>query len=256
MIEYEEKDQKYVVRKTLCSDRKHDYDFIESFVKALEANGFSSFQAAVPLNANSKDRHMSIEEFFSMNKRYLSQIVIGENLDTGDSVKAILVDIKSKSSFDDKDFTNGYGSSEVLIRSSNPIRAYYLVRQLQLFTEKEGRKRFFSRWWVGLIIIAVLVFSFFFLLKSLSADSINQHASGNMALSIVLFVLSFFFSIASIVNSQKGLCIARKEKMSIKKWLLRLNRGEFNNYLVSQISLILFGSIIGAIISNLIKTNG
>lgn len=97
MIEYEEEYQKYVVRKTLCSDRKHDYDFIESFVKALEANGFSGFQVTVPLNANAKDRNMSIEDFFSMNNRFPSQIVLGENLDTGDSVKALLVDIKSKS---------------------------------------------------------------------------------------------------------------------------------------------------------------
>lgn len=253
MIEYEEKDQKYVVRKTLCSDRKHDYDFIESFVKALEANGFSSFQAAVPLNANSKDRHMSIEEFFSMNKRYLSQIVIGENLDTGDSVKAILVDIKSKSSFDDKDFTNGYGSSEVLIRSSNPIRAYYLVRQLQLFTEKEGRKRFFSRWWVGLIIIAVLVFSFLFLLKSVSTDSIHQSSSGNTALSIVLFVICLVISIASIVDSQKALCIERKDKKSFKLLLSHLIRGDYKDNLFSRIAFFTFGTFVGTVIDRLMK---
>ena len=253
MIEYEERAQKYVVRKNLCSDRKHDYDFIESFVKALEVNGFSGFHVTVPLNASAKDRHMSVEDFFSMKKRYLSQIILGENLDTGDSVKALLVDIKSKSSFDDKDFTNGYGSSEVLVRSSNPIRAYYLATQLQLFTEKEGKRRFFSRGWVGFIIVAVLIFSFFFLLKSVATDSLNQSTSGNTALGMALFALCFVLSIASIVDSQKGLCIGRKEKKSFKLWLLRLFKGEFKDYLVSRVALVVFGAIAGAVITNLIK---
>jgi len=253
MIEYEEIDQKYVVRKTLCSDRKHDSDFIESFVTALEANGFSGFQAIVPLNADAKDRHMTIENFFCMKRRYLSQIILGENLDTGDSVKALLVDIKSKSSFDDKDFTNGYGSSEVLVRSSNPIRAYYLVKQLQLFTEMEGKKRLLSRWWVGFLFMAVLIFSFFFMLRSVSTDSVNQSTFGDIALSIVLFVIFLVFSIASIADSQKALCIERKEKKSFKQWLLLLNKGEYKDYLVSRIAFYVFGTVTGVVISNFFK---
>ena len=197
MIEYDEKNKKYSIRKALCSDRKHNSDFIEVFVEALEANGFSGFKVLIPLNSNSRDKCISFENYLELGKIYQSQIVFGENHKNGDTVKALLVDYESKCSFDDEDFTNGYGYPEVLIESSNPVRAHYLVSQLQQLTEREGKKRFFSNKWLPFLL---LTFIGCFLFKSIKNKEMSfflivQNKPMNIVLnclSIVLFIVTVF----------------------------------------------------------------
>ena len=249
MIEYDEKNQKYTIRKTLCSDRKHNSVFIEAFVGALESNGFSGFQVLIPLNSNSKDKCISFEKFLELGRIYGSQIIIGENLDNGDSVKALLVDYESKCSFADEDFTNGYGSPEVLVESSDPIRAHYLISQLQLFTEKEGKRRFFSHRGLPFLLLSSI---FYFLFVSIRKQeilflSIVQNKSLNTMLNLLLLVLWFLFTLGLLVDSRKKLWIV-KDMKPFKRWFLRFYRGEFNNYIVSQIALLVIGAILGAVI--------
>lgn len=255
MIKYEEKDQKYVVRKPLCSDRKHDYDFIESFVTALEANGFSGFQVLVPLNSKSSDKRMSFDKFLKIGKVFNSQIVVGENPCTGDSVKALLVDYKSKSSFDDKDYTNGYCDPSILVKSSDPVRAYYIVSQLQSFTEKEGKKRFFSRKLVCFLFFAILLgFGGFYLRNNKTVfDIVFQGKSIRLMMNSLFPVLSFAFLFFFISDSMKGLWIVEFKKNSFKQWIKRLSRGDFNNHLLFQLLYGVICAFIGAFFSSLFK---
>lgn len=255
MIEYDEKSKEYIIKKALCSDRKHDSDFIEAFVEALESNGFSSFQVLIPLNSDSSEKCISVENYMKIGRIYASQIIVGENHNNGDSVKALLVDYESKCSFDDEDYTDGYGYPAVLVKSSNPVRAHYLVSQLQLFTEREGKRRFFSRRWLPLLLLTFLIYFIFRSIQSstLSPFSLVQNKSMNFALNCILVGLCFVFMIALLVDSTKRLWIATKRKKSFKRWFIRFYRGEFNNYIVSRIANLVVGAIIGVIITRLLN---
>ena len=255
MIEYDENNQKFTIRKSLCSDRKHNTDFIESFVRALEANGFSNFQVLLPLNSKSSYKRISFDKFLQIGKVFNSQIIIGDNLCTGDSVKALLVDIKSKSTFDDKDYTDGYCYPSILVKSSDPVRAYYTVRQMQSFTEIEGKKRFFSRKLVNFIFLAVfLCFGVFHLRNNRTVfDLVFQNKSIRVMMNILFYVLSFVFMIFSISDSMKGLWIADFKNNSFKQWLKRLSQGDFNNRLSFQLLYGVMCAFLGAFFSSLFK---
>lgn len=255
MIEYDENNQKYTIRESLCSDRKHNIDFIESFVRALKTNGFSNFQVLVPLNSKSGDKQISFDKFLKMGRVFNSQIIIGDNLSTGDSVKALLVDLKSKSSFDDKDYTNGYCYPSILVKSSDPIRAYYIVSQLQSFTEMKGKKRFFSRKLVNFLFLAVILsFGVFFIKNNRTVfDLVFPSKSIRVLISILFYILSIVFMIFSISDSMKGLWIVDFNNSSIKQWLKRLFRGDFNNRLSFQLLYGVICAFIGAFFSSLFK---
>lgn len=255
MIEFDEKNQIFTIRKSLCSDRKHNIDFIESFVRALEANGFSDFHVLIPLNSKFSDKQISFDKFLEMGRIFNSQILIGDNVCTGDSVKALLVDYKSKCSFDDKDYTNGYGYPSILVKSSNPIRAYFIVSQLQFFTEKEGKKRFFSRKLVNFLLLAVFLgFGVFYLRNNRTLfDLVFQSKSIRLMMNILFFVLSIVFMVFSISDSMKGLWIVDFKKNSLKQWLKRLSRGDFNNRLSFQLLYGVLCAFIGAYFSSLFK---
>lgn len=51
------------------------------------------------------------------------------------------------------------------------------------------------------------------------------------------------------ISQNNELCIGRKEKKSFKLWLLRLFKGDFKDYLVSRVALVVFGAIAGAVIA-------
>lgn len=251
MIDYNEKKQRYIIRKNLCSDRKYERSFIESFVVSLESNGFSGFRVLLPFNFNSKDMCISFEDYMELGRIYASQIIIGENHKNGDTVKALLVDYESKCSFDDEDFTNGYGYPEVLVESSNPVRAHYLVSQIQLFTKKEGKKRFFSYGWLSLILIVLMIYySVDFIKNNRLFISIVQNKPMNILLNLLLLVLLFAFIFCLIADSRKRLWIVINKK-SFKHWFIRLNKGEFNNYLLFQIAYGIVMLIIGVLITRL-----
>lgn len=255
MIEYDENYQVFTIRKSLCSDRKHNINFIESFVRALESIGFSDFQVVIPLNSKSSDKRISFNKFLEMGRVFNSQIIIGYNPCNGDSVKALLVDFKSKSSFDDKDYTNGYGYPSILVKSSNPIRANYIVSQLQFFTEKGGKKRFFSRKLVNFLLLAVfLSFGIFYLRNNRTVfDLIFQSKSIRLMMNILFIVLSFVLLFFSISDSMKGLWIVDFKNTSFKQWLKRLSRGDFNNRLSFQLLYGVICAFIGAYFSSLFK---
>lgn len=249
MIEYDEKDHKYVIRKTLSSDRKHDYDFVESFVKAIEANGFSGIQVKLPFNSSSEDKCVSFEYFLELGKIYESQIIVGENKNNGDSVKVLLVDYESKCSFDDGDFSNGSGYPAALVKSSNPVRAHYIISQLLYFAEKEGRKRFFSRGWLPFLLMAFYFNLLFSAIKknTLAPIFFVQNTFINSTLNALLWGLSLILLIATLVDSKKRLWIDYN-KRSFKRWFVRFCRGDFSNNIfikiVSSLLLIIIGGFI------------
>lgn len=243
----------FTSRKTLYPGRYYDTAFLKGFLVCLNQSGYSDIHILLPNNMKLAKTDLTIDEFIEKDRNYRSQIIVAKNIDNGDILKILIVNISEKSFFSDDTFPSGHSEpSEIYVKSNDPLRANATVSFFYEYFKEKGKTNICSVPIVNiLLLISIVTIAMMSPIVSREIDVKFFH--GTVPLIVLQIVYYLFcgvfitmFLLWFIRTSGHGIYIKKKPKhTSLGVWINRAIHGEFiDNPLVVSLSVIISGIVI------------
>lgn len=240
----------FTKRKAFAQYRKFNKQFIESFVGELKQAGLTDIEIKLPKNLIEDGKDViKINEFLNRGRNYPALILIARNKSKSEELKALFINISSKTKFIDDTFPSGHSEPpELFVQTQDPVRTHGLFGYFYeyLVTKSLGPN----------ILLWVLSLSFFaiFLLEVKWFSQTRMLFLANIfrwsSVTDILLILMGFVIIFQFFSQDSGLFVKEREI----RWLSlirRLLKGEYkDNPFVNLIAAII-GTVLAALILKL-----